>query len=60
MERFKVMGDLYNALFTVQKSNPEVLVDYVVWNHIKTSLPKDYLLPDPAFMDAFSKAFKSE
>lgn len=45
---FGVMSDLYNRLFAVQVSNPEVIVDYVIWNRIKSQLPKDYLIPDPS------------
>ncbi|MFD0694191.1 hypothetical protein ACFQZT_08805 [Paenibacillus sp. GCM10027628] len=60
MESFKVIGDLYNRLFLVQTSNPDVLVDYVVWNKIKTSLPKDYRLPDAPFVETFSKALIKE
>lgn len=44
----KVIGDLYNRIFAVQTSNPEVLVDYAVWNLIFEGLPKDYKLPDMA------------
>ncbi|HUC93811.1 MAG TPA: hypothetical protein VMS09_17645 [Paenibacillus sp.] len=43
---FTVTGDLYNRIFAVQTSNPEVVVDYTVWNRIFASLPRDYLLPD--------------
>jgi hypothetical protein len=57
MESFKVIGDLYNGLFAVQMSNPETVVDYVVWNHIKASLPKDYRLADSEFIEAYSEAF---
>lgn len=60
MGSFKIIGDLYNALFAVQTTNLDVLVDYEVWNRIKTSLPKDYMLPDTPFVDAFSKAFFKE
>jgi hypothetical protein len=60
MGSFRVIGDLYNALFAVQTTNLDVLVDYEVWNRIKTSLPKDYLLPDTPFVDAFSKEFFKE
>ncbi|MCY9694373.1 hypothetical protein [Paenibacillus alginolyticus] len=44
--RFLVIGDLYNCLFAVQSSNHTQLVDYVIWNRVKASLPKDYMLPD--------------
>lgn len=45
-QAFSVMSDLYNRIFVNQRSNPEVLVDYVIWNRILQSLPKDYKLPD--------------
>ncbi|GIO64541.1 hypothetical protein [Paenibacillus sp. Y412MC10] len=45
-EPFKVIGDLYNRIFTVQSSHLEVKVDYLVWNQIFANLPKDYKLPD--------------
>lgn len=43
---FTVTGDLYNRIFVVQTSNPEVAVDYGVWNRIFASLPKEYKVPD--------------
>ncbi|WP_164817325.1 hypothetical protein [Paenibacillus lautus] len=43
---FPVMSDLYNRLFVNQVSSPELVVDYVIWNRIFQSLPKDYKLPD--------------
>jgi hypothetical protein len=46
MESFKVIGDLYNSFFLVQISNPDIMVDYQVWNHLKAILPADYKLPD--------------
>jgi hypothetical protein len=58
MGSFQVLGDLYNALFTGQFSNPEILVDYEIWNRIKVSLPKNYSLPDTAFVEDFAKAFE--
>jgi len=45
-QTFNVMSDLYNRIFVNQISNPEVLVDYSIWNRIFQSLPKDYKLPD--------------
>ena len=45
-ERFTVIGDLYNRIFAVQNSNPDILVDYEVWNAIFKSLPRNYTLPD--------------
>lgn len=48
--RYMVIGDLYNRIFFVQISNPEVLVDYVTWNKIFETLPKDYQLPDMAIL----------
>lgn len=44
---YGVMSDLYNRLFAFQVSNPDVIVDYVIWNRIKSQLPKDYIIPDP-------------
>ncbi|GGF89726.1 hypothetical protein [Paenibacillus aceti] len=44
--RFMVASDLYNRIFTVQSSNPEVEVDYVIWNRLFALLPRDYQLPD--------------
>lgn len=41
-----VISDLYNRIFTVQTSHPELLVDYVIWNKIFESLPPGYQLPD--------------
>jgi len=45
-DRFTVVSDLYNRIFTVQTSHPEVEVDYVTWNRIFALLPRDYQLPD--------------
>ncbi|MGE7824190.1 hypothetical protein [Paenibacillus sp. NPDC093718] len=45
-QAFSVMSDLYNRIFVNQTTNPELLVDYTVWNRIMQSLPKDYKLPD--------------
>ncbi|MEK3735277.1 MULTISPECIES: hypothetical protein [Paenibacillus] len=45
-QAFTVMSDLYNRIFHRQVSTPEILVDYVVFNRILASLPKDYKLPD--------------
>ena len=55
-ERYMVIGDLYNRIFSVQISHPEVLVDYVTWNQIFASLPMNYKLPDmPVFTRNVSK-----
>ncbi|WP_069188254.1 hypothetical protein [Paenibacillus sp. GM2] len=45
-DRFLVTSDLYNRIFTVQVSHPEVEVDYVTWNRLFTLLPREYKLPD--------------
>lgn len=42
-----VLGDLYNSLFTIQTSNPEIAVEYKIWNQIKAGLPPNYTIPDP-------------
>ncbi|MCR8645185.1 hypothetical protein NV379_21250 [Paenibacillus sp. N1-5-1-14] len=52
---FTVIGDLYNCLFSAQISNPEVLVNYQVWNQIKANLPKGYKLPDPVIVDILNQ-----
>lgn len=41
-----IIGDLYNRIFKVQQSHPELEVDYTIWNQINTSLPVGYELPD--------------
>jgi|GEM_PF-2172120 len=46
MSEFLVISDLYNRLFAVHTSNPDVLVDYWVWNTIYAELPPGYTLPD--------------
>ncbi|MDQ0049676.1 hypothetical protein J2T18_003981 [Paenibacillus polymyxa] len=43
---FPVVGDLYNRIFEIQQSHPDLKVDYAIWNRINTSLPEDYMLPD--------------
>jgi hypothetical protein len=43
---FKITGDLYNRIFAVQTSSPDVFVDYGIWNRIFAGLPEDYLMPD--------------
>ncbi|WMT40189.1 hypothetical protein RE628_23385 [Paenibacillus sp. D2_2] len=45
-DRFMIISDLYNRIFTVQTSHSEVEVDYVTWNRIFALLPHDYQLPD--------------
>ncbi|NMO95872.1 hypothetical protein [Paenibacillus lemnae] len=46
-DSYIVMSDLYNRVFAVQVSNPDLMVDYVIWNRILSQLPRDYVLPDP-------------
>ncbi|MCD1258086.1 hypothetical protein B5M42_004435 [Paenibacillus athensensis] len=46
MSEFSVLSDLYNRLFAVQISNPDLSVDYWVWNTIYAELPQGYTLPD--------------
>lgn len=41
-----VICDLYNRIFSLQISTPELLVDYSVWNQIFASLPENYQIPD--------------
>jgi hypothetical protein len=41
-----VIGDLYNRLFHVPSSNPELLVEYELWTQLSTNLPPGYVLPD--------------
>ncbi|MEW9700284.1 glycosyltransferase family 4 protein [Paenibacillus sp. SI8] len=48
----EIIGDLYNRLFAEQVSNPDVTVDYFIWNRIYNSLPSDYSLPDQTFLAA--------
>lgn len=43
---FAVIADLYNRIFVNACSNPDLTVDYAVWNRIFEGLPQDYLLPD--------------
>jgi hypothetical protein len=52
-----VIGDLYNSLFAVQTSNPDLMVDYEVWNKIKASLPAGYTIPDPLIMNVLNPQF---
>lgn len=46
MGSFQIDSDLYNRIFINAPSNPELLVDYAVWNQIFASLPLTYHLPD--------------
>jgi hypothetical protein len=50
-----VIGDLYNSLFASQTSNPSLMVNYEVWNQIKSSLPAGYLIPDPYIMNTLNQ-----
>lgn len=58
MQRFTVVGDLYNRIFAVQTSNPAVVVDYEVWNAIFRTLPRDYTLPDLPLVASLEAAEK--
>ncbi|GAA0397469.1 hypothetical protein GCM10008933_30030 [Paenibacillus motobuensis] len=49
-DRFMVISDLYNRIFTVETSHPEVEVDYVIWNRVFALLPREYKLPDHAVL----------
>ncbi|RCX19783.1 hypothetical protein DFP94_104238 [Fontibacillus phaseoli] len=42
----QVPGDLYNRIFAIQATQPELMVEYSVWNQIFANLPRDYQLPD--------------
>jgi glycosyltransferase involved in cell wall biosynthesis len=46
----EVTGDDYNRLFAELVSTPDISVDYSTWNKLFNSLPRDYLLPDQAFL----------
>ncbi|WP_167686458.1 hypothetical protein [Paenibacillus polymyxa] len=48
---FPVVGDLYNRIFEIQQSHPDLKVDYAIWNRINTSLPEDYKLPDADILE---------
>lgn len=50
MSHFHVVSDLYNGLFLIQCSNPEVSVNYSMWNRIKSGLPRHYVMPDPKML----------
>ncbi|MDF2927534.1 MAG: hypothetical protein K0R57_6448 [Paenibacillaceae bacterium] len=50
-EGFEVISDLYNRIFVIQTSSPQLCVDYTVWNRIFAALPQDYMLPDMAVYD---------
>lgn len=43
---FQIDSDLYNRIFIEAPFNPELVVDYAVWNRIFASLPPSYRLPD--------------
>jgi hypothetical protein len=43
---FKVISDLYNRIFAVQQSHPDLYVDYNIWNKINMGLPEAYTMPD--------------
>ncbi|WP_197479988.1 hypothetical protein [Paenibacillus swuensis] len=55
MEEVKVPSVLYDSLFTIYVSEPELEVDSVVWNRIMTGLPSGYTMPDFAIIEAFMK-----
>lgn len=55
MDAFLVIGDLYNGLFATQTSDPDIMVDYRVWNKIKATLPSDYKLPDPTILERLAQ-----
>ncbi|SDD30877.1 hypothetical protein SAMN02799630_02749 [Paenibacillus sp. UNCCL117] len=50
-----ICGDLYNRLFAVQISSPELRVDYEVWTRIYESLPEGYTLPDYEILQALQR-----
>ncbi|WP_159881060.1 hypothetical protein [Paenibacillus puerhi] len=52
MDLTQICGDLYNRLFTVQISSPQLMVDYEVWTRIFESLPEGYTLPDETILQA--------
>ncbi|MFB5677004.1 hypothetical protein ACE3NQ_06605 [Paenibacillus terreus] len=41
-----VISDLYNRIFAVQQSHPDLYVEYSIWNRINMGLPEEYTLPD--------------
>jgi hypothetical protein len=53
MESFAVPSALYNSLFTVHEVDQRLLVDYLLWNQLKASLPPEYRIPDLEIMHAF-------
>lgn len=55
MEQFLVIGDLYNGMFSQQTSDPDLMVDYRVWNQIRAALPSDYTLPDQWMIERLSQ-----
>jgi hypothetical protein len=50
--RILVISDLYNRLFAVQQSYPDLYVDYNIWNKINTRLPEEYTMPDLTILSA--------
>ncbi|QGQ94911.1 hypothetical protein EHS13_08480 [Paenibacillus psychroresistens] len=50
LESSDVDSDLYNFLFTAPGSNPELLVDDIIWKKIAAFLPHGYDLPNSATM----------
>lgn len=44
--RVLVISDLYNRIFAVQQSHPDMYVEYSIWNRINMGLPEEYTLPD--------------
>lgn len=57
-DRFMVTSDLYNRIFTVETSHPEVEVDYVIWNRIFALLPREYKLPDNTVLSLRSEVLQ--
>ena len=53
---FPIVGDLYNRIFEIQQSHPELEVDYAIWNRINTSLPEDYKLPDADILERLKQS----
>ncbi|WP_166240451.1 hypothetical protein [Paenibacillus turpanensis] len=44
------ISDLYNSMFRIETSNPEVLVNLHVWNRILKGLPANYQLHDDTLL----------
>ncbi|MDP1511497.1 hypothetical protein L8C07_17745 [Paenibacillus sp. CMAA1739] len=53
---FPIVGDLYNRIFEIQQSHPDLEVDYAIWNRINTSLPEDYKLPDADILERLKQS----